>query len=183
MSSDQYPDTRDGQAAHHNADAALALLAAAAQVGVAFRESQGPVSELSSLLAHLAQTLAALRSAPLTASADNSVSAPIVRGLLEQVQSEVFSGIQQLQFYDRMVQHLTHVQEHLVSVANELGSLKTNERSGEVWNELNARLRKRLISDEQRGLLDVFLTPDTPTRVGAKIADPDYSPPGSIDMF
>jgi hypothetical protein len=61
--------------------------------------------------------------------------------------------------------------------------VKNQPQAQEVWDELHAKLRKRLISDEQRGLLDLFLSPDTATRVSAQAARPDYSPPGSFEMF
>ena len=161
------------QPRHHEHDAAHALLAAIAQMGLALRESQGPVAELGALFAHLARLLTDLRAAPAAA----------MRGLLEQLQSDVFRGIQQLQFYDRMVQHLSHLQDYLIGVANELDSMRTRAQAREVWDELHAKLRSRLISDEQRGLLDLFLSPDTAIRVSAQAARPDYSPPGTFEMF
>jgi hypothetical protein len=103
--------------------------------------------------------------------------------LLGRLQADVFKGIEQLQFYDRMVQHLTHIQEYVIAVASELGSVKSESQAPAIWGELHARLRKRLISDEQRGLLDVFLSPDTPMRVSAQALRADYSPPGSLEMF
>ena len=82
------------------------------------------------------------------------------------------------------MQHLSHLQEYLIGVANELDSVKTRAQAQEVWNELHAKLRRRLISDEQRGLLDLFLAPNTPMRVSAQtMRPPDYSPPGSFEMF
>jgi hypothetical protein len=160
----------------HNADAAHALFAAIAQMGLTMRESQDPVTQLGSLLAHLSETLSALRSAP-------RVRSEIDRELLGRLQADVFKGIQQLQFYDRMVQHLTHIENYLIAVANELGAAKSESQAPTIWTELHARLRKRLISDAQRGLLDLFLSPDTPVRVSAQEPLSDYVPPGSSEMF
>jgi hypothetical protein len=104
--------------------------------------------------------------------------------LLDQLQADVFKGVQQLQFYDRLVQHLTHVQDFLIAVANELDSFKPQRQSQQFWDALHSKFRTRLISDEQRGLLDLFVMPDTPTRVSAQNAvRPDYSPPGDFEMF
>jgi hypothetical protein len=166
-----------------NEDAAHALFAAIAQIGLALRESQSPVAELGSLFSNLAETLTALRSVPFSPGADDPVAAATARGLLEQLQTDVFKGIQQLQFYDRMVQHLSHLQTYLIGVANELSSHDPGARTQEVWNELHTRLRRRLISDEQRGLLDLFLAPQTTQRVSAQASRPDYSAPGSSEMF
>ncbi len=183
MSPDQGSEQPATQLVHHNGDAAYALFAAIAQIGVALRESQDPVAELGRLCANLAAALSALRSLPTGQNANDPVSIASSRGLLEQLHSDVFKGIQQLQFYDRMVQHLAHIQQYLISVANELGSVKAEAQPQEAWEELHARLRKRLISDEQRGLLDLFLSPDKPVRVSAQAPRSDYSPPGSCEMF
>lgn len=178
----QDASTPGPQRCRHEQDAAHALLAAIAQMGLALRESQGPVSELGALFAHLAQILTDLRATPAGANGEPA-SAAAMRGLVEQLQSGVFRGVQQLQFYDRMVQHLSHLQDHLIGVADELGSVKPRAQPQEVWVELHAKLRRRLISDEQRGLLDLFLFLDKPTRVSAQVARSDYSPPGSFEMF
>jgi Cdc6-like AAA superfamily ATPase len=171
------------QQCHHQGDAARALLAAIAQMGLVLRESQEPVSQLGALFAHLAQMVTDRRAATAAVNGGGAPSAAAMGGLLEQVQSDVFKGIQQLQFYDRLVQHLSHLQDYLIGVANELDSMKTGSQAQEVWDELHAKLRRRLISDEQRGLLDLFLLPDRATRVSAQAARPDYLPPGSFDIF
>jgi hypothetical protein len=173
---------RPQTAQEFDASTAHALFAAIAQIGLAMRESQEPVRELGGLMTHLSETLTALRTAPFDPATD-SVPVLAVRGLLEQLQSDVFRGIQQLQFYDRMTQHLTHVQAYLVGVANELDSVKPEQHQRRVWDELHGKLRKRLISDEQRGLLDVFLLPHAATRVSAQIKRHDYAPPGSTELF
>lgn len=163
--------------------AAHALFAAIAQIGLALRESQEPVSQLGSLFATLSETLGALRSAPFTQNEENSVALASARGLLEQLQSDVFKGVTQLQFYDRMVQHMSHLQEYLISVANELGPLRTRTAKQDTWDEMHSKLRRRLISDEQRGLLDLFLSPESTTRVSAQAVRVDHSPPGSEELF
>ena len=177
----------DPQRCHHEADAAFALFAAIAQIGLALRESQDPVAELGKLFARLAETLAALRGGPvaqvLNGQADDSASTAVLRELTQQLQTDVFRGIQQLQFYDRLVQHLSHLQDYMIAIANELDSVKPVPQAQEVWEALHEKLRRRLISDEQRGLLDLFLMPDTATRVTAQSARPDYSAPGSLEMF
>jgi len=179
----QEPATEKKAELQHEEDAAYALLAATAQIGVALHESRDPVAELGALLTHLVESLSALRTAPLDPGADGAMPAEVARGLIEQLQSEVFKGIQQLQFYDRMVQHLSHLQEYMISIANELGPMKAGRSNSEVWNEMHAKLRERLISDEQRGLLDVFLSPHTPTRVSAQAAGQQHSPPGTFELF
>jgi hypothetical protein len=152
----------------HEADAAHALFAAIAQIGLALRESQGPVAELGTVFARLAEALAGPGTGP---------------ELRQQLHADVFQGIQQLQFYDRMVQHLSHLQDYLICIANELDSAKAQPPPREIWDAMHAKLRQRLISDEQRGLFDLFLTPNTATRVSAQATNSDYCAPGSLEMF
>lgn len=205
--SDSPPETK--QLIAHEDAAAHALFAAIAQIGLALRESQEPVAELGGLLATMSASLGQLRAlagadpdARPAGSAGSSGSAgrfaatnvrAIGKGataggddaadLVAKLQSDVFKGIQQLQFYDRLVQHLSHLQDYLISVANELGPLRTPDAPADVWDELHAKLRRRLISDEQRGLLDLFLSPQTATRAPPRSERSDYSDPGSMELF
>jgi hypothetical protein len=161
-------------------NAAQALFAVTAQVGLALRESEEPVAELGTVLAHIAEALAVLRATPVEQATDRAT----FQGLIDKLQAEVFQGIQRLQFYDRMVQHLGHLQDYLIRVANELGPRQADERShDDTWEELHAKLRARLISDEQRRLFDLFLNPDTAVKVSAHIARPELSAPGSMEFF
>ncbi len=124
----EQPSIQQGQ---HNSEAAHALFAATAQVGLALRESQDPVAELGRLCANLAQALSALRAVPQPRDANDSTCAAFDRGLLDRLQADVYEAIQQLQFHDRMVQHLTRIQEYLLSVAIELGSGEQRDTSPE----------------------------------------------------
>ena len=159
-----------------NFDAAHALIAATAQIGLALRESQEPVAELGAVIAHVAETLAALRTAPGAQGTDASV-------LIEQLQAQAYQGIQRLQFYDRMVQHLSHLQDYLTWIANELSAVRASGHGSQPWHALHTKLRSRLISDEQRWLFDAFLNPDTPPKASAQIKRPELSPPGSMEFF
>jgi hypothetical protein len=163
-------------------EVAQALFTSTAQIGVALRESQEPVAQLGALFAHLVETLTALRSAPFEAGAD-PVPLKAVRGLLEQLQSDVFHGIQQLQFHDRMVQHMSRLQEYMISVANELDRERSDAATRASFDELRARLRERLISDQQRELLDMFAMAPTGTLVPAQDSQEDHSAPGSFELF
>lgn len=160
-SSQPVPAQSDQAAAH-------ALFAAIAQMGLVLSESQRPVAELGAVLTRLAERV--------TAATAGSTC-------LKQLHADVFNGIQQLQFYDRLVQHLSHIQNYLIGIANELDSTRSEPRTQEAWEVLHAKLRQRLISDEQRVLFDLFLTPDTATRVSARAMRSDHSPPGSLEMF
>src|ERR1700744_4655571 len=151
----------DGQTAESKSDAAQALYATTAQIGLALRESQEPVEELGTVIERVSATLVALRSLPIQETSHRAA----VEKLIDKLQADVFAGIQRLQFYDRMVQHLSPLQDYLIGVANELGPQASLQNSDETWELLHSKLRARLISDEQRRLFDRFLCPDTPMKV------------------
>ena len=162
---------------------AQAVAAATSQIGLALQDSTQPVVEFGSLIAHVADTLNTLRAAPFADAVGDSLAVATTRGLIEQAQLDIYKAIQRLQFYDRLVQHLTHVQDYLLSVANQLAVTDDPAAQRAAYEELNARLRARLISDAQRGLLDLFLSPDTVTKVSAQAPQPEQSAPGSLELF
>lgn len=173
----------NAQQGQQQADAAHAISAAVAQMGLVLRESQDPVGQLGTLLAKLSQSVSELSSVSLVAVTREPGTGAPVGELLEQLQSDVFKGIQQLQFYDRMVQHMSHLQDYLIAVADEIVNAAPGANTRDAWEQIHAKLRARLISDEQRGLLDLLLRPDVPSRVSAQAARPDFSPPGDFEMF
>jgi hypothetical protein len=172
-------DDAANETAAHKSNAAQALFATTAQIGLALRESQEPVEELGTVIERVSGTLVALRALSVQEAADRAT----MEKLIEKLQADVFAGIQRLQFYDRMVQHLSHLQDYLIGVANELGPQGGTQDDGETWEVLHSKLRSRLISDEQRRLFDRFLCPDTPMKVSAQIPPHELSTPGSMEFF
>ncbi len=163
------------------AHAAQAVFAATAQIGLALRESQDQVAGLGALIEHLNNTIAAVRAAPRAQPDPIAPDSNPFHGILEQLETEVFKGVQLLQFYDRMVQHLGHLQNYLISVGDRLSNLP--EAGTEDWHALYQRLRARLLTDEQRGLLDLFLSQEPSIRASAQIKRRDVTEPGGAEFF
>lgn len=160
-----------------------ALAAATMQIDLALREAEGPVEELGETIRRLAMFLRDLRLAEDTPGAGK----PDPR--LEQLRIELNAGIEKLQFYDRMVQHLSHVRDYLSGIANRLaeGSATTGGRDPvfdhEAWESLRDKLRTRLISEAQRQLLDLMLPPPD-SKPETQAAKTDERPAhGSIELF
>jgi hypothetical protein len=166
-------------AAQCKSNAAHALFAATAQIGLALRESQDPVEDLGAMITRVAETLVELRAIAVEKDSERAA----MSRLLDRLQADLFEGIQRMQFYDRMVQHLAHLQDYLVCVANELVPKQAHEKYNDAWEALHAKLRARLISDEQRRLFDRFLHPDKPMKVSAQIMRAELSQPGSLEFF
>jgi len=66
---------------------------------------------------------------------------------MTRLQQAVNGSITHLQFYDRMVQHLAHIQNYLSGVAGELANRSTSDPvDAQVWGELRDKLRTRLLA-------------------------------------
>jgi len=153
---------------------AASLTAAAAQLELALRESAGPVDEMGKALERLSTGLARIR-----ASVAATAEAKLHTNCREAIR-EVSACMESLQFYDRMVQHLSHVRDYLSGVGSSPAG-----GAGEPadWERLRAALRQRLISEAQRELLDLILPPPAEQGAGARSAHALHVGEGSIELF
>src|SRR6201996_6680698 len=129
-----------------NLEAAQAIAASVAQMDLAVREVRPAVEQLGELIGSMSAGLVELRNARARPDRfDEGVA---------KLEKQVHGSITQLQFYDRLVQHMQHLQDFLSGAAGELASEPAND---ETWEALRSKLRIRLISAAQRELLDVVL--------------------------
>ncbi len=167
--------------------AAQAIAAAVAQIELAVREVQTPVEELGVLIDQMSTGLGNMRAAARRRSANPDVVAVFPDELdraLDKLQKQVNGSITQLQFYDRLVQHLKHVQDYLSGAAGELASRSTGDaHAEEVWEGLRGRLRTRLISEAQRHLLDAMLPPPEGGATDPQHALDECAAQGSVELF
>jgi len=166
----------DDGAREASQEAARAVAAASAQMDLALREAEGPVGQLGTDVERMIAALEQLKASPATANATE----------LEVLQLRLTSAIQQLQFYDRMFQHLTHVHDYLMSVAGRLGAISEETdadpdpsaaRAG--WERLRGRFYARLLTEPQRQLLDMML----PSQSGSSARMRERAALGSIELF
>jgi hypothetical protein len=166
-----------------NIDAAQAVAAAVAQVELAVREVQPAVEQLGALIDHMAGGLGELRTLRSHAVDPEAISvfpdefAQILGGL----QQHVNGSITQLQFYDRLVQHLGHVQDFLTGAAGQLANAADSE--DDVWGALRDKLRVRLISEAQRELLDAVLPPPQGAQFNSRQAREEHATQGTVELF
>src|SRR5437762_13822768 len=107
------------------AEAAQAIAAAVAQIDLAMREVQTPVAELGLLIEQMSTGIGTLRSTAGRRSVNPEVVAVFPDEFdraVDKLQKQVNGSITQLQFYDRLVQHLKHIQDYLSGAAGELAS-------------------------------------------------------------
>jgi hypothetical protein len=167
-------------------EAAQAIAAAVAQIELAMREVQTPVQELGLLIDQMSTGLGSMSSARRR-SADPEVVAVFPDEFdraMDKLQKQVNGSITQLQFYDRLVQHLQHIQDYLSGAAGELASRSTEDPQAlDIWNGLRSRLRTRLISEAQRQLLDAMLPPPEGADFNSEQARDECAAQGSVELF
>jgi hypothetical protein len=167
-------------------EAAQALAAAVAQIELAVREVQTPVEELGLLIDQMSTGLGSMRTARR-----RNVNPDVIAVFpdefdraVDKLQKQVDGSITQLQFYDRLVQHLKHIQDYLSGAAGELASRSTADaQAADVWNGLRERLRTRLISEAQRQLLDAMLPPPEGAGLDSGQAREELAAQGSVELF
>ncbi len=168
-------------------EAAQAIAAAVAQIELAVREVQTPVQELGLLIDQMSTGLGNIRGAGRRRTFNPDVVAVFPDELdraVDKLQKQVNGSITQLQFYDRLVQHLKHIQDFLSSAAGELASSSTADmQPGEVWDGMRERLRTRLISEAQRQLLDAMLPPPEGADIDSQQARDELAAQGSVELF
>lgn len=167
-------------------EAAQAIAAAVAQIELAVREVQHPVEELGVLIDQMSSGLGVLRTARCR-SVNPDVVAVFPDDLdraVEKLQKQVNGSITQLQFYDRLVQHLKHVQDFLSGTAGELASRSTcDAEQTDVWGGLREKFRTRLITQAQRQLLDALLPPPEGADLDSEQARSECAAQGSVELF
>jgi hypothetical protein len=146
-------------------EAARALRAAGEQIALALQESQPQVEALGEALQKLAAALA--RKDELTAAEVVAMNATMMQ------------AVSRLQFYDRMTQHLSHVQDYLARSARQMGG---PEPAG-GWTGVHQQLSERLLSDTQRFHLGKNLREGLLKAAGAPGNGKRRASPGDVDLF
>jgi hypothetical protein len=107
---------------------------------------------------------------------------------VEALSAEMAVAIQNMQFFDRLFQHLTHVHDYLTGGADNLARVATTPNAVDVedvakrWEALRERLFTRLLSDAQRQVLDIVLPPQF-WRSRRNSPKPAHAGPGDIELF
>ena len=169
-----------------SSEAAQAIAASVAQIELAVREVQPVVEQLGLLIEQMSSGLGALR-ATRPRNFDPAVIAVFPDDFdraIARLQKHVNGSITHLQFYDRMVQHLAHVQDFLSGVAGELANRSTSDPvDAQVWDTLRDKLRARLISQSQRQLLDAMLPPPEGAELNSGQAREEHAAQGTVELF
>lgn len=164
-------------------DAAQAVAASVMQIDLAVREVRPAVEQLGLLVDNMSTALTTMRDT-LTSdhdTGDGAASRVVVAAMVGLLEQSVHGGIVHLQFYDRLAQHLSHVQTFLSEIAAHLAN--DTESGAEAFEQLRAKLRVRLISEAQRELLDAVLPPPGGAPLNQRQARDEYAAQGTIELF
>jgi hypothetical protein len=154
-----------GDIANHE-EAIRVLRAASAQIELALHQSQAPIDSLGESL----RRMAALLADPAQLGRPES---------LALVRADLLRAITNLQFHDRMTQHLQHVRDYLSGSATHMAVQDADE---EAWRGLHNRLHDRLLSETQRMHLGQDFLLSVLSREQQR-DNPAASKPGDIDLF
>jgi hypothetical protein len=169
------PAGEDGVPAS-TSDAGRAVAAAAAQIELAMMEAELPVRRFGDAVAAMLEGFCALRDALEARSAQQPHAADpgeIAAGL----QSQLASAVEHAQCFDRMFQHLAHLRDFLDSVAGKIDEERVTSGGDGGWETLCSALRARLLTPEQRALLDRAVNG------GPATDDTGADARGSVELF
>jgi hypothetical protein len=164
---------------HQQAVAAAAgsMAAVAAQIDLAVREADGPVERLGATIGRIGITLAMMQEALETTDIR-------LKWGLGQLRREYCCAIEDLQFHDRMSQHLRHLQDYLAGTGALLAREATNADGADPggWLRLRDQLMRKLITESQRQLFGQMQPAPAHGPLGAH-PPAAYARPGSIELF
>lgn len=131
----------------------------AAQLDAAVRESDARVDVLAATIGMLASDACELKQlsrqlAPDADAAPSDVPAQL-RRLAEAIDQQAQAAITALQFYDKLIQRLTHVRDGLAIPADSTAGIKTGAPS---WSKLLEQVRARYSTVEERVLFDFMMS-------------------------
>lgn len=149
----------------HRIELTQVLVAANEQIGLALLDSHIAVEGLGSCLERLATLLS------------KDLSGPEAAREIEELRTEMARAVVNLQFYDRMAQHLTHVREYLSGTVGQLSS------DASTFETLNRRLADRLLSDTHRFHLGRNFAVDFSNARRKAAGTAERVPQGDIDLF
>jgi hypothetical protein len=131
----------------------------AAQLDAAVRESDARVDVLAGSIGMLASEACDLKKLTRGWGAESD-SSPVdqaqVRRLVESIDQQAQAAITALQFYDKLIQRLTHVRDGLAIPADATAGVGTLAATN--WSKLLEQVRERYSTVEERVLFDFMMS-------------------------
>lgn len=134
-----------------------------AQIAAALAESDDGIATLSGSLANIGMELKAMEQAVWEIPSEDVPAdlADMVEGCRQAIAKKLGAAIVGVQFYDQLVQRLSHVRDSLACLA-ELVADESRACVPEAWVELRQTLRDRYSMSQERNLFDAVMNGKTP---------------------
>jgi chromosome segregation ATPase len=131
----------------------------AAQLDAAIRESDARVDKLATAVTAVASDARELQSQVQSLDSDDAAAVQQarerIRTLAAQLDAHVQATVTSLQFYDKLIQRLTHVRDGLAIPSDSTVSSLDPARSD--WNSMLEQVRSRYSMVEERVLFDFMM--------------------------
>jgi hypothetical protein len=131
----------------------------AAQLDAAIRESDSRVDKLAGAVTAVATDARELETQVQALESPNPAEAlqarTRIRQLTEALAQHVQSTITSLQFYDKLIQRLTHVRDGLAIPSD--STLDSTEQAGSDWTAMLEQVRSKYSMVEERVLFDFMM--------------------------
>jgi hypothetical protein len=158
------------------------------QLALAMRESDGAVERLGSAIERMSAAqpaIEAMRQRLGVAGDDPQASADIAL-CMQRMLEELSICVENIQFYDRMVQHLGHLKHYLASISGVHAAPGTPRAELSMLEHANAQFRRRLLTEAQRSVFDHVFRPDNKDELESlaeRAARAQNTSEGTIEFF
>lgn len=158
------------------------------QLALAMRESDSAVERLGGAIERSSTSLGELQAlqSRLAGTPGNESISRELADCVSKLKAEHAASVENLQFYDRMVQHLGHLKDYLAHVAGVMTVPGSGHAETASLEQSNARFRRRLLTDAQRSVFDHVFRPDgreVLAELPARAAQAANPSDGAIEFF
>jgi hypothetical protein len=158
----------------------------AAQLESAMKESDARVASLTSAVSHISRRLTNIRAIASEIPSSDEAQCRSLASQLATLSAEMELDAQQaiiaLQFYDKLIQRITHVRDGLAIPAETIEASPADRSA--AWQRLLERVRGRYSMVEERVLFDFLIRGTGPREMMQALTDlQGASRPGELELF
>ncbi|MGE0583100.1 MAG: hypothetical protein AB7P31_13335 [Steroidobacteraceae bacterium] len=158
------------------------------QLALAMRESDGAVERLGCAIERMSITQPAIEAmrARLAMQATDPATTADIDGCMQRMLEDLAACVENIQFYDRMVQHLGHLKHYLASISGVHAAPGTPRAEIAALELANSQFRRRLLTDAQRSVFDHVFRPDNQDELESlaeRAARASNAAEGTIEFF
>ena len=144
----------------------LILELVAGQIMAAMRDSDSSVNVLANTFTTMAGYIRGMDQLiqDIPTTPENSGNKNALRGIADQVGGMVNQTVVSFQFYDKLIQRLSHVVHGLADISNLVGD-RARLYNPDEWAALQDRFKSKFSTQEERALFEAVLVKGIPVEV------------------